>query len=437
MDFFSLVLLCLFTQQASFISRLLKIVVFGISVILCIGLVYTFVLVGDYGAMDYFMLQRLNFINPDFKMQKYISFFVTVCGSILLAIFFMRWFQPAWKILFITLCIGGVLYFIEIIYAKQDYSQSYQVLNDSNGQLQPYEKELFSYSKTEKNIVIMVLDMFSGSHMSAILEQFPHFKKSLDGFTLFDNTISTTNSTIHSVSSIIGGEYYAVYNMNARKENLIDGINEAFGIIGNTFIKNGYDVGYFIPQHLSASFDKVKTYNNSITLVQNNSVYLGYYYQSNPLIKEKINEYIDKKDTTNFLLLSVGLFRFVPELFFRPRIYNRGAWLLGDKNFVNSQVALEYASSFYAFTHLHNTQSNKPNFKYLHSLMTHVPFTLFFKNDECVPFTQNSVFNEYSHKNIMNIPKEYKDMYFQHYDTEVCALSYLSSFIRWLKKWNL
>ncbi|WP_236096737.1 hypothetical protein [Helicobacter magdeburgensis] len=53
-------------------------------------------------------------------------------------------------------------------------------------------------------------------------------------------------------------------------------------------------------------------------------------------------------------------------------------WLLGDENLSNQQAALEFASSFYAFTHLHNTESKKPTFKYLHSLMTHLPYTLSF-----------------------------------------------------------
>ncbi len=417
-------------------TRLLKIGVYGVSVILCIGIIYTFVLTGDYGAMDHFIFQKLNFANPDLRLQKYLYFILTLCFFVIFCLFMMKWLKQIWSVLFATLFIVGGYYCVHIAYSIQDYVKysHTQNIQDSND-MQPYEKELFSYSKTEKNIVVMVLDMFSGSHMHPLLEQFPEFKTQLDGFVLFDNAISTTNSTIHSIATLIGGEHYAVYNMNARKDNLADSITEAFGVMGDTFVKNGYDVGYFMAD-LSTRFDKVKTYNNNITLIQNARAYASYYYNSNPLIKEKMGEQIlAKKDGAKFLLLHTGLFRFAPELFFRPRIYNGGVWLLGDENSLNHQAALEFASSFYAFTHLHNTESKKPTFKYLHSLMTHLPYTLSFQNGECVPFTQDSIFDKYPHKDMMNyIVKENEVAYFQHYDTEVCALKYLSDFVKWLKE---
>ncbi|WP_236032319.1 sulfatase-like hydrolase/transferase, partial [Helicobacter cinaedi] len=417
-------------------TRLLKLGAWGVSVILCIGLVYTFVLVGDYGAMDHFVLQKPNFANHDLRIQKYVCFILAVCVSIIFCLLMTKWLKQIWGILFVTLFVMSSYYFIGIAHSLQDYAKysHTQNIQDSND-MQPYEKELFSYSKTEKNIVVMVLDMFSGSHMHPLLEQFPEFKTNLDGFVLFDNAISTTNSTIHSIATLIGGEHYAVYNMNARKDNLADSITEAFGVIGDTFVKNGYDVGYFMAD-LSTRFDKAKTYNNNITLIQNARAYANYYYNSNPHIKERMSKQIlAKKDGAKFLLLHTGLFRFAPELFFRSRIYNGGVWLLGDENLSNQQVALEFASSFYAFTHLHNTESKKPTFKYLHSLMTHFPYTLSFQNGECAPFTQDSIFDTYPHKDMMNyVVKEYERASFQHYDTEACALSYLSDFVQWLKE---
>lgn len=239
-------------------TRLLKIGVWGVSVILCIGLVYTFVIVGDYGAMDHFIFQKPNFANPDLRIQKYVCFILAVCVSIIFCLLMTKWLKQIWGILFVTLFVMSSYYFIGIAHSLQDYAKysHAQNIQDLNN-LQPYEKELFSYSKTEKNIIVMVLDIFSGSHMHPLLEQFPEFKTQLDGFVLFDNAISTTNSTIHSIATLIGGEHYAVYNMNARKDNLADSITEAFGVIGDTFVKNGYDVWYFMAD-LSTRFDKVK-----------------------------------------------------------------------------------------------------------------------------------------------------------------------------------
>ncbi|WP_236096736.1 alkaline phosphatase family protein [Helicobacter magdeburgensis] len=52
-----------------------------------------------------------------------------------------------------------------------------------------------------------------------------------------------------------------------------------------------------------------------------------------------------------------------------------------------------------------------------------------------MPFTQDSIFDTYPHKDMMNyVVKEYERVYFRHYDTEACALNYLSDFVQWLKE---
>ena len=411
-------------------TRLFKFGVYVASILFLIGVINTFIFVGDYGAMDHFVLQKPEFNNPNNLLYVLCAFI----ASVAIVYFCFKWLKSIFSVSLISLCVLSVISFFNIMEANKTYIVPKSlVAEDSN--LQPYEKELFSYSKTEKNIIVMVLDMFSGSHMHPLLEQFPEFKTQLDGFVLFDNAISTTNSTIHSIATLIGGEHYAVYNMNARKDNLADSITEAFGVIGDTFVKNGYDVGYFMTD-LSVRFDKAKTYNSDMTIIQNARMYINYFYNAHPFVKEAINKQIfSKKDNVKILLLHTGMFRFAPELFVRPRIYNDGVWLLGDENLSNHQAALGFASSFYAFTHLHNTESKKPTFKYLHSLMTHLPYTLSYQNGECVPFTQDSIFDTYPHKDMMNyVVKEYERAYFQHYDTEACALSYLSDFVQWLKE---
>ena len=418
-------------------TRLLKLGAWGVSVILCIGLVYTFILVGDYGVMDHFIFQKLNFANPDLRLKKYTYFLLTLCGAVIFLLFMMKWLKQIWSVLFATLFVVSGYYCVHIVYSIQDYVKYSRTQNiqDSND-IQPYEKELFSYSKTEKNIVVMVLDMFSGSHMHPLLEQFPEFKTQLDGFVLFDNAISTTGATIHSIATIIGGEHYAVYNVNARKENFSHSINKAFGVIGDAFVKNGYDVGYFMGKW-SGSLRDIKVYNDNMTIVQNPSQYLSHYLDSNPLFKKEISDQLMlSHDQIKILLLQVGLFRFAPDFIFRARIYNDGAWLVGNKNLRDKLVSIAYASSFYAFTHLHNIESNKPTFKYLHSLMTHDPYALYYNQEGCAfHFDGKSVWKEYPHKDDMLYQSSIlQTSQFQHYDTEACALSYLSDFVKWLQE---
>ncbi len=422
-------------------TRLFKFGVYVASILLLMGLINTFILTGDYGAMDHFVLQRTDFDNPALKTQKIIYALCVLIGSIIVVSLFLKKLKVVWGITFITLCIVSCIHIYTIAEANKTYKTPQTDISQNNG-LQPYEKELFSYSKTDKNIVVMVLDMFSGSHMHAILEQFPEFKEKLDGFVLFDNAVSTTNSTIHSIATLISGEYYAVYNMNARKDNLADSITEAFGIMGDTFIKNGYDVSYFMGVSPKKS-EYIQHYNKKLFVTQNWNLYLDYYLQQHPNDAIAFQLANEGSNAIYKRMLSVGVFRFSPDIL-RFKIYNNGQWLKHKIIDYNTKTSLPYTSSFYAFTHLHNTNAIKPTFKYLHSLMTHVPYGMYYNGKTCAfQSIQNGLmlktaWNDYPHKEIMPYRnKEEQELYFKHYDSEVCALSYLTHFIEWLQQENI
>ena len=416
-------------------TRLLKIGVYGVSVILCVGLVYTFVLVGNYGAMDHFILHdTTSLYDSSMKLQRYFYFLFVLCGAVIFCLFMMRWLKQIWGILFVTLFVMSSYYFIGIAHSLQDYAKYSHTQNIQNSNdMQPYEKELFSYSKTEKNIVVMVLDMFSGSHMHPLLEQFPEFKTKLDGFVLFDNAISTTNATIHSIATIIGGEHYAVYNMNAREENIAHSFTEAFGVVGDTFVKNGYNVGYFMSDWILGKQD-ILAYNRDVFILQNPDEYRGLYVKTHP----EFSTFLHYRMLHIWQLLGFGVFRFSPEAFIRGKVYDGGLWLINglqDRAVLDTFQAINFDSSFYAFTHLHNTESKKPTFKYLHSLMTHEPYGgIYYQNERCIYGSANTIWNEYSGDHKMSFESAPdRTSYYGHYDSEVCSLQYLVDFIEWLK----
>ena len=412
-------------------TRLLKFVAYIFSLILLIGFIYTFILTGDYGSMDHFVLQNPTFLNPEFRAQKNIQALCAFIASIAIVVLCFKYLKRIWQILFFTLIIVSVWNLTQISKDKKEYEAPKTI---QQGDLEPYEKELFSYSKTHKNIVVFVLDMFSGSHIGALLEQFPELEKSLDGFTLFNNSTSTTNSTIHSIATLIGGEYYSVYNMNARKDNLASSVTQAFGSIGDTFVKNGYDVSYFMSEAPQTPKD-IQAYNNNIFVTQNMGLYTDYYKRAH-----KIREQRDKamasanKNARLFQLLSLGLFRFAPESYFRARIYKDGLWLLKDNSSQQADGSIYLDSSFYAFTHLHHATATKPTFKYLHSLISHMAYGLYYDNGKCSYFTKNTAWQgSYQGKEMDYVNEGFKPALFQHYDSEACALKYLGDFLAWLK----
>ncbi|MGX2983429.1 sulfatase-like hydrolase/transferase, partial [Helicobacter sp. 23-1045] len=388
--------------------------------------IYCFVLVGDYGAMDRFILQKLNFKNPDLRVQKHLFFIATAIGSVIFVGVFLKKLGGVLKILLLTLFVLSALNAYKI--ATISHTPKEAKMLDTK----PYQNELFSYSKTDKNIVVLVLDMFSGSHTPFILEQFPQFRAQLDGFTLFPNAISTTNSTIHSTATLIGGEYYAVYNMNKRAQNLAEQIDSAFSAIGNIFGENGFSVAMMPVVGTSA---KNIANNHIFAIDASANQFHGFYIDRNrELILAIANARDSAKYTQIIQLLSFGIFRFSPELFFRPRIYNDGLWLnKGNPKVTNTLEAINFTSTFYAATHILKVDSAKATFKYFHSMMTHLPYGMYFDGEKCGFFSDKTAWDDYPHKAKMNTSKDLQPLYFQHFDTEICALQYLSHFIKSLK----
>ena len=413
-------------------TRLLKLGVYGVSVILVIGIVYSFVLVGDYGAMNHFILEKLSFANPALRTQKYLGFFVAFFGSMVFVALTLRYLKMPFQILFITLFMLSLFYAFKILDSTEFNAPKDELAK--NELHKPFENELFSYAKNHKNIIVIVLDMFSGSHTPYIFKQFPDLKDAFDGFVLFPNTISTSDSTIHSIATLIGGEYYATYNMNARADNLAETITKAFGETALAFVNGGYNVSYFMSISSQGASSIQQYTKNKIFTLDNISVFQEYYYTSVGLSDQINAVYKSIKDSEITLLASVGLFRFAPELYFRPRIYNQGLWLIKDNTLGSAFTSLSYISSLYAFTHIGNTNALKPTFKYLHSLATHMPYGTYFNQGKCSHFSSQTTWNS----TLMFYPdSQDKDIYYQHYDTEACALSYITDFIKWLKSNNI
>ncbi|WP_394967749.1 YidC/Oxa1 family membrane protein insertase [uncultured Helicobacter sp.] len=413
-------------------TPLLKIGVYGVSVILCIGLVYTFIFTGDYGAMNHFVLEKLNFANPELRAQKYIQFFITFFGSIIVMGLVLRYLDRVWKFCFFVFFVVTLLYCFQIINATNNTLRE-NIMQDSTQTLfKPYENELFSYSKNDKNIVIFVLDMFSGSHTPYLFTQFSNLKEAFDGFVLYNNTISTSDSTIHSIPTLIGGEYYTTYNMNKRQDNLAPTITKAFGETALAFLENNYQVSYFLSVSSQGS-QFIRDYvANKAFIMDDILLFQGYYYTSLGL-EEKLDIKIqENKDATLLRLVGVGLFRFAPELFFRSRIYNSGSWFIQDYYIQNALTSIQLMSSLYAFTHIHNTNADKPTFKYLHTLATHTPYGMFYDHGNCTYFSRETIWNN-TEAAMTYLTDQDREIYYQHYDTEACALSYIVDFIQWLK----
>ena len=457
-------------------KRFSNIVAFVLSVILFSGIVYSFILVGDYGAMDRFILQKA----PKKSTGQIFEFIVVLLLGIALMTFALKKLKIAMQIILATLFIVSGVNALQIVNKRMetnvsslregvDSDKSKQsatissleesetnkaIQNNKNGLPRltsksrndsidspslvrgdkgdgydsikpPYaDSPLFSYSKTEKNIVVLVLDAFSGSHTPYILKQFPQFKTQLDGFTLFPNAISSASSTIISITSLIAGEYYAGYNVNKRQKPLQDSINEGFLRIGEHFADNGYNVGIYTTLTWMNGYELFKS--PKFFNVDNENLFIDFFIANN---KDELQGVDLPKNAESLRLLQFGLFRFVPNRF-KAKIYNNGNWLI-DILGANLMGVIQHASDAYTFTHTGNIDSAKSTFKFFHSVITHTPYGLYFKDGKCRFGEQKSAWEDYPHNVEMRESKA--GALYQHYDTEACSLSYLADYIAWLK----
>ena len=408
-------------------KRFSKIPAFILSLTLFVGLIYSFILVGDYGAMDHFILQRTPFDDRDAIISQAREFIVVLALSIIFIALALKKLLRIWQITFATLFIVSAINATNIILKRIDSANFTNFTNFTNSHSapqSPFQNELFSYSKTQKNIVIIVLDMFSGSHTPHILEQFPYFKEQLDGFTLFPNTISTANSTIYTIATLIGGEYYAIYNVNKRKENLANQIDSAFISTANAFANANFSVSLmaFVGSNIKNITQKL---NSEVFALDAGSGAFDEFYMRR---ENLFNKYLASKDKKMDikLLLNFGLFKYAPKPF-HVNIYNDGFWLLDSQS--NVMTAIEYAATFYAPTHILSADSIKPTFKFFHSMMTHSPFGMYFHNDKCEFYSNKTAFADYPH----SVPRIDSKYAYQHFDAEACALKYLAHYIELLK----
>ncbi|MGX2982797.1 YidC/Oxa1 family membrane protein insertase [Helicobacter sp. 23-1045] len=413
-------------------KRICKIYAFMMSFALFVGIVYSFVLVGDYGAMDRFVFQKtlLPFNDPQMRLKRFVEFGIVAFVGAIFLLFMLKRLRLAMKIIFATLFVVSALNVAQILNKRLDSALQSKIAestqnsanNFAESPTTPYQNELFSYSKTQKNIVIFVLDMFSGSHMPYILERFPHFNTALDGFTLFPNAISSANATIYSLPSLVAGPYYTIYNMNARGDNTAESSANAYKNIGLSFADAGYLVG-FLMFHIQNRNALIAESN--IFWLDNHEHFKKYFLSQNPSLSEKLNsgKYFDI-----WQMLGFGLFKFMPEAYFRVRIYNR--MQSHRQKGIDNNTVINHISTLYAATHIGDTNATKPTFKFFHSFITHAPYGIYANNGECNYLNQNTIWeNNNPHK-----PSMQKGRYsYQHFDTEVCALQYISRYIAWLK----
>ena len=250
---------------------------------------------------------------------------------------------------------------------------------------------VFPLSKTEQNVFIVFFDRAQGSAMADALGYFPDLRNSLEGFTLYPNTLSFGSCTVTGVPAMLGGYDYTPLAINSRKDELlVDKVNNAITFMPRRFGEAGYRV--MITDPVIANMQSIPDI----------SIFAGMHNVSAGLLSGKLtdrfrSEFPSGEDSGagsfDFdILFRYGVFRVSPPVL-RYGIYYKGQWWR-EAAYNSYGRAVGEFSSLYYFGEICSVDKGAPTLNILMNSITHEGGSYnadFFPQEEPVVFSDEEI----------------------------------------------
>lgn len=381
---------------------------------LILSIINAFVFIGNYGSMDVTLKFIDGFSSPSmiYMLLNLLVLFVLTIGIFILFKFKNK---IASNISLVISVAFIVLSFVNIGTINKEYNtfnknKDSTVINDLSAQ--------FSLSKTQKNVVVIMLDRAKSNYFESILKDQPYIKESFEGFTYYPNTISANSHTLMGSPGLYGGYEYLPSEMNKRKDvKLKDKHNEALLIMPRIFTEQA-DFNATVSDLSWGNYSYVSdlSFMSEYPAIDYKHLMTKYSAQFNKeVIGDKIPSSLGDGITRN--LFYVSLFRESLSLL-RPIIYYKGSYLASETT-ADLNTIIEYLSELYYLSEITDFNSEKSSFIYFSNEATHENIDI--KNLNLIP-TESLSFAE-------------SDCY----DTNTVVLKYLADWFNFLKQnnaWN-
>lgn len=210
----------------------------------------------------------------------------------------------------------------------------------------PDRKPLFSLSKVERNVIVILIDTFQSDVFAEIVEA-EKLEAEFSGFTYFYNTLGHAPYTQISLIPIYSGETYTGGSIREHYERAVD------DSIFSDFRGRGYHVS--LAGH----------YYYGLCLADT-CMYRWDMVKSSPL-KNALSKYIETVELSYLRVVPVAL---------QPALYNSGSGLLGKYLATPIDAATGSIAALDAFADEMTVDSEVPTFKFLHLMTTHSPIIL-------------------------------------------------------------
>lgn len=208
---------------------------FSFGAIMCV--VNALLFSGNYGPLsqELFFMETQSYI-PTLKV---FALNVLACGIAAIYV----WFALNKKPVAIRNANLILILSMGIFFGKNAVSISTQYKNlEPPAASSSIEPELH-FSKTEKNVILMMLDRSISSYMPDIFADKPEIKDRLDGFTFYSKALSFGDVTMIGSPGLFGGYDFTPWEINSREnETLQQKHNKALLSLPVTFHDAGFDV---------------------------------------------------------------------------------------------------------------------------------------------------------------------------------------------------
>lgn len=257
---------------------------------------------------------------------------------------------------------------------------SRMAIKDATSMSLDQANKFYSFSK-ESNTIVIMMDMFQGNIFADIIEKHPEIKQQLSGFVYYPNTLSHGSTTMLSMSALTGGAEFQTQLIPKRDDyKKLKAETESSGLpyvpknlpyLKNMAMAEKYQHSY---SFFSPAFVKCELFNIYDEAICTRKVILSnsLLSQTKEMLSMRRGAYGPDFETAKF-------FSQLSFLLSLPHSVKLRVASLLDLNLDFDFVSREY-SQLINMADFANSNSDKKTFKFIHNLLTHMPWML---DDNC------------------------------------------------------
>ena len=304
------------------------------------GITNTFAFAGDYGTLSSVLI----FDNAvqDSSFIKVINIAALILSAACLTLL-LKITKAKTAVIPCCAIILMSFFFISLVNTVKIQNE-YKSLASKQVQESDKIEKVFHLSKTQKNVVVFMMDRAANALVSPIFKAYPDLKESYKDFTLYTNTLSYDIHTLLGAPPLYGGYEYTPLEMNKRSSvPLKQKHNESLLLMPRVFTEQANftaavsDLSWanytWVPDmSICDPYPKISGYNLE-------RKYTSKWVNEHPeSVKPNASSSAIKR---NFLWFA--LFKECP-MILRDSIYDDGNWWASDKNYADMMEFISYYS---------------------------------------------------------------------------------------------